>query len=606
MDTFLDYSIVGMVKIEHGIENYDTWCIEMLEEFGEEIRFFLPGIFAQAQEMVEMTLEDLEINIEKMEPIRKKRFQTVLKSRLPYFWPSKKNQWNFFQDIISQNLIHKAMFIITDITFEVAEWLLEKFPKENNPYWAFIICINPNGIIKRNTLDLLYDFQALHPNQFDVKLLIPNMLNGSKLNINLSFWNDDSGANKLYIGTAPSLGLGKFQKGYFNSLLEPDLISTVKISNLIQEYWDISLPLTKERCNIPTFIPLEANKDAIVAWSSYCDFFIPDEDRESTLETDSPQEENQNYTSDNENTTNILKKLDIKEPTDLEKSLLDLSDKGHGIRLSYNSSPLEVTLSSKLLGLSEKDQIGSIKRTVSYKVKLFDDETQPILENSRKGVRELLNVLSYSYADGQWWIPSKADKLLKEIMDEYKKSSLELLSKENSAGVQEFLLKRKPDLYNSCQRYYKQQYPDREFTDRQMNSVLQYLFEKIKEIFDKGVLPTLNPYSLQLVYNSTSEHEDSWANVSIFLEDVVTRPRKLLNGNIDLLLFKHGIDVDEYIEAMNILDDTIWKTYRLGHYNIINIAKQELNKIKEITTSKLTSIEKSVKYLELIQGKNLE
>lgn len=605
LDIFLDYSIIGLSKIAHGIEDYDTWCFEMLEEFGEEISFFLPGIYTQSQEMLEMEPEDLDLIIEKMEPMRKIRNQSVMQSRLPYFWPSSKNQHNFFKSIVSEKLIHKAMFIITDITYEVAQWLIKHFPKDNESYWALIVCVKPNGIIKCETLDLLYDFQCLNPNSFEVKLLIPNLLNGSTLNINLSFWIDETGANKLYIGTVPSLGLGNSQNGFINFLFEPDLSSTGKISELIDEYWNIALPLTKQRCKFPPFIPVESTKEALVAWSSYCELFNTMEDAESCLMMDqSIKEEKEVEVEEKKIDTPLSKKLDIKKPSGLEKKLLDLSGKGHGVRLSYVSPPLVVTLSPKMLGLTESDQIGSIKRTVSYKVKLFDDETQRILENSRKGVRELLNILSYSYADGQWWIPKKADKLLKKKMDEYKSNSLQLLGEENSNGVHGFLVSRKSDLFNSCQKYYKQQYPDRTFTDQQMNIVLNFLFDKVSDIFEKGVLPLLNPYSIQLVYDSSSEHEDAWANVATFLEDVVTRPRKLLASNVDLFLSKNGLNADEYIEAMNILDDCIWKVYKLGSYNLIATAKQELYKIKEITTSKDTNLIKSEKYLEIIIGRN--
>ncbi|WP_139311343.1 hypothetical protein [Bacillus sp. MRMR6] len=318
-------------------------------------------------------------------------------------------------------------------------------------------------------------------------------------------------------GTAPSLGLGNSQNGFINVLFELDLSSTGKISELIDQYWNLALPLTKQRCKFPPFIPVESTRESLVAWSSYCELFNTLEDTESFLMMEqSNEEEIKVDVEEKKIDTPLSKKLDIKEPSVLEKKLLDLSGKGHGVRLSYVSSPLEVTLSPKMLGLTESDQIGSIKRTVSYKVKLFDDEIQRMQENSRKGVSKLLNILSYSYADGQWWIPKKADKLLKKKMDEYKSNSLQLLSEENSDGVQGFLVRRKSDLFNSCQKYYKQQYPDRTFTDQQMNIVLNHLFDKVSDIFEKGGLPLLNPYSIQLVYDSFSEHEDAWANVATF------------------------------------------------------------------------------------------
>ena len=70
LDIFLDYSIIGMSKIAHGIEDYETWCFEMLEEYGEEISLFLPGIYAQSQEMLEMDPEDLDSIKEDIKPVK--------------------------------------------------------------------------------------------------------------------------------------------------------------------------------------------------------------------------------------------------------------------------------------------------------------------------------------------------------------------------------------------------------------------------------------------------------------------------------------------------------------------------------------------------------
>ncbi|OLS33504.1 hypothetical protein BTR25_25445 [Bacillus sp. MRMR6] len=78
----------------------------------------------------------------------------------------------------------------------------------------------------------------------------------------------------------------------------------------------------------------------------------------------------------------------------------------------------------------------------------------------------------------------------------------------------------------------------------------------------------------------------------------------MLASNINLFLTKNSLNADEYIEAMNILDDSIWKVYKLGSYNITATAKQKLNKIKEISTLKETNLIKSEKYLEIIIGHN--
>jgi len=59
MDDMLDYAIIGMVKLARKTMDFAEFTKEMIAEFGEVLRNWMPGIYAQSQAMLDMSEEQI-------------------------------------------------------------------------------------------------------------------------------------------------------------------------------------------------------------------------------------------------------------------------------------------------------------------------------------------------------------------------------------------------------------------------------------------------------------------------------------------------------------------------------------------------------------------
>src|SRR5262249_9671963 len=112
------------------------------------------------------------------------------------------------------------------------------------------------------------------------------------------------------------------------------------------------------------------------------------------------------------------------------RKLAQLLDMGHLVSVDKTTRllPFEVSVRPKWFGLETLKQIGSVRRQISYHISALTEYELKQLENRRTKTRELLNLFSFSLADGQRWMPRTAEDLFRQENDRVNTEAKGILS----------------------------------------------------------------------------------------------------------------------------------------------------------------------------------
>lgn len=127
------------------------------------------------------------------------------------------------------------------------------------------------------------------------------------------------------------------------------------------------------------------------------------------------------------------------------RKLASLIDKGHLVSIDKSTRlpPLEVPVKPKWFGLETLRQIGTVRREVSYRISLLRQDELKSLENRRKKMGELLDVFTFSLADGQRWMPSSAEELFRHENERVNGEAKGILAKLIAGDLTQFMAGRR-------------------------------------------------------------------------------------------------------------------------------------------------------------------
>ena len=185
--------------------------------------------------------------------------------------------------------------------------------------------------------------------------------------------------------------------------------------------WLKAVPLTEDRTAIPPLVLPQGTTEAARQWAAYERLCVEQQVNEESVEVTVDPITGEVSATDTEGNPVATVSADSKLPriSPIYRELAHLFDKGHLVSVDKITRllPFEVSVKPKWFGLETLKQIGSVKRQVSYHITALTDDELKQLENRRKKTGELLNLFSFSLADGQRWMPATAEKLFRQEYD---------------------------------------------------------------------------------------------------------------------------------------------------------------------------------------------
>src|SRR6185295_7006445 len=118
---------------------------------------------------------------------------------------------------------------------------------------------------------------------------------------------------------------------------------------------------------------------------------------------------------------------------------------------------------------------------VSYHISALTGEELKQLENRRKKTGELLELFSFSLADGQRWMPSAAEELFRREHARINIEAKGILSTLISGDLVKFMAGRRKTVSEDANRIYRDLFPDRNLSEDALNEIMDALKKRFEE-----------------------------------------------------------------------------------------------------------------------------
>ena len=503
-----------------------------------------------------------------------------------HFWPDNQQLINDKDDVSDEILLpmvksSEVFAVITDINMATAKFISDNLSQGEK--WHLLLAINPAGATRQDVLYKLEELQAKNKSLISIKVILPRMLREQILNVNLAlFWKKDDKC-WLNIGSTPSFGINTALEGTANLLFTPEPAVLEECKKFIDLHWKIGIPLNKKVCNIPHLIPAKGTEEAELLWNYYQDQCLSDsDDTGAELNLDKVQIADNGEVIVAKGEEKISETMKLPRIDNFEIQITEIMKKGRGATVNYKMPPLQAPLSPKLFGVEATKRVGTVTQRVQYKVDLFDEESQKKMEKHRRSVRELLNLCSYSLADGFRWVPNSASEMLDDLISRSANDASQELENLLNNDIDAFLRSKKKNIRDNCQAFYKEMTGKKEIPEEKLDLVMKTLRDRAEEAIKGDLLPKVTYIDIAFSPASKSKNEDPWGQVKSLLMDIAERPRKLIIDPYARRGLSKGLKLEDYFKAMNVINDYIITSYIHKEAGTETKADRELAVIKQL------------------------
>lgn len=365
--------------------------------------------------------------------------------------------------------------------------------------------------------------------------------------------------------------------------------------------WLKAAPLTDARTNIPRLVLPEGTDEAARQWAAYEQSCREEQEDEAHIKVtvDPGSGEITATSSGGSPVKTISAENQLPQVSPVYRKLAHLLDQGHLVSVDKSTRllPFEVSVKPKWFGVETLKQIGSVRQQVSYHISALTEDELKQLENRRKKTSELLELFSFSLADGQRWMPKAAEELFRQERKRINKEAKGVLSELIAGDLDNFIAGRRNAISEDANRMYRDLFPDQSLSEVALNEITAALKKRFEEAQNKSFLPQLSFNRVSLPQTQSSAWKSQFGSALRLLLSIARYPRKACcNG----AFFARGLTArpPDILKAMNLLDDPFIEVF--DHFGAKERAESELEKIEEIEASNLTAEEKCQQLFELL------
>ena len=410
----------------------------------------------------------------------------------------------------------------------------------------------------------------------------------------------------ILTGAGEDFGFAPVNDGHINFAFQGDPILVEGFRRHFDLLWAHTCKITdKGVALIPDLVLPEGTKEAAEQWRRYIDDCInQDEKEEETHAEVNPVTGDVVIVDDEGNEVppptadGGLKKLD-----QLAEFVARLYEKGSLVSVDKLSKipPLDAPLDPNIFGDVSELQRGNVKRKVSMRVSIIDEQTLREIDKRRQGLRALLAKFTFGLADNMRWMPHAARGLfeleLKRINDEGQK----LISVLLEGGIDKFIDAKRSALLKDINAMYAELGRTGQVTEDVMIQVIENLKERLIKAQSGNFMPKLT-YSAIKFIQTDNPAASPWGQAYSFLADIAAFPREALTDNY----FFRGLKVrqNELIEVMNVSDDVICRD--LQARGIMDRCKADIGLISRIENAAMDARDRCELIKRILVGDPIE
>jgi hypothetical protein len=464
-----------------------------------------------------------------------------------------------------------------------------------------IVTLYPTCPTRTETLRRLLNLQKAHPS-LEVKLATCGLLSGPENT--LACYKKTDAIPTVLLGTSASLEAPEGESSNLTLAFTPEPILASEWAKWFDVRWLKAVRLTEQRVTIPHLVLPEGTLEAAQQWAAYERLCVEDSQDEEAVEVTVDPATGEVSAKDADGNPVKTVSADNKLPkvSPVYRKLAQLFDMGHLVSVDKTTRllPFEVSVKPKWFGMETLTQIGSVKRQVSYRISALTEDELKQLENRRKKTSELLDLFSFSLADGQRWMPVSAEGRFHQENNRINTEALGIFSKLIAGDLEKFLAERRKSVKEDASRMYRDLFPDRTLSEDAINEIMSALRKRFEEAQQRSFLPQVSLNRVSLPQPQDSAWKSQLGSALHLLLSIVRYPRKASrNGPY----FARGMSAkpQQILSAMNLLNDPF-----IEHFDKADArdrAEVELDAVQSIEGSDATAEKKCEQLFELLGHK---
>lgn len=461
-----------------------------------------------------------------------------------------------------------------------------------------ILTLYPTCPTTSNVLQDLLDLQKSYPS-LEVKIITSSLF--SEPENTIACYSALDATPTLLFGSAANLEDIPDQMIHHTLAFIPEPVLAAEWQNGFDVRWLKAATLTKQRANIPRLVLPEGTPEAAQRWTDYEQLCLTEHLAEEHVEVvvDPTTGEVTAKLANGEEIATVSTENKLPKISPVYRRLSQLLEMGHLVSVDKTTRllPFEVSVKPKWFGLETLKQIGSVKRQVSYHITALTDNELKQLENRRKKTSELLDLFSFSLADGQRWMPSTAENLFRQENNRINTEAKDILSKLVAGDLDKFMDSRRRSVQEDANRMYRDLFPGQNLSEEAIDEIMVALKKRFEEAQQRSILPQLSFTRVSLPQPQDSAWKSQLGSALHLLLSVVRYPRKASRNG---MYFARGMTAKplDILKAMNVLSDSFLEKF--DGYDARDRAEPELEIIEAIEASEMTAEEKCEKLLELV------
>jgi hypothetical protein len=485
-----------------------------------------------------------------------------LKPEAPFVWPDARvldgtvdyeHQPPFEELVNNARLVYGTISALTEKGIDVINsWLNNKYRLEV----SLILYVYPACATQSADLERLLGMVKMFKERLKVKVHPLSQVTDHGSNA-LCFMSSDTKAFHIVTGPSEDLGLQNCRGGHVNFVFRAEQMLITFFNSYFNWVSAHSRYIYEEGVTqIPLLFIGNGDEEGARLWRNYRSNF--DDSLKIVYVVDADTGSIKIQTADGKNVESATEELGIREPNPLATKIARLYDKGSLVSIDKlgRIPPLDAPLSPSFFGDEAEMQSGNITRSVSMRVSIIDEDTLKAIKKQQQSMRSLLNKFSYGLADNMRWMPDTARPLFESEVARINNEGQQIIQRLLKGDVAAFIESRREQLSNSINEMYKKLGKTGTVTKDKVDKVIESLHVRLDKAKSADFMPMVS-YSRVIPDLSESSGASMWGQAFSLLQDIAIFSRKAVTDRF----FFCGIKIDEndFIEAMDIAEDSIWR-----------------------------------------------
>ena len=471
-----------------------------------------------------------------------------------------------------------------------------------------IVTVYPTCPTTSDVLLALLQLQTSHAS-LEVRIVTCDLWSGPENTV--AFYKAVDSVPTVLFGSSASFEDVSDEPNHLTLAFSPEPILAAEWQKWFDVKWLKAARLTEQRAIIPALVIPEGTLEAAQKWAAYEQLCVDEQDGEELVEVtvDPVTGEVTAKAADGTPVTTVSTDNKLPKVSPVYRKLAQLLDMGHLVSVDKTTRilPFEVPVKPKWFGLETLKQIGLVKRQLSYRISALSEEELKNLEKRRKKTGELLDLFSFSLADGQRWMPKTAEELFQQENSRINTEAKGILDKLIAGNIDNFLDGRRKTVSVDANKMYRDLMPDRTSSgdDSLSKDAIDEIMADLKRRFEgaqhRSFLPELSFTRISLPQPQNDTWKSQLGSSLHLLLSIVRYPRKACrNGRY----FSQGMAAKprDILKAMNVLNDPFVEAF--DRFEAQERAEKELEEVDSIEAADHTAEEKCQKLFELLGHKS--